>query len=488
MRPSTGSMLPLGNAGATVTYLPEPQPDRPPTCEAIRRLVEEMNAGKVETLLILGGNPVYNAPGDLNFAEALKKVATSIHLSRYRDETSLESTWHLPEAHFLEAWGDARSYDGTYSIVQPLIEPLWGGRSAIEVLAGFLGEKGTVPFCLNGPQGASLKWVCPLFRPGYDLVRSTFKDLLGGKTAVGESVGNALRVLPEPAEKSHPQPPERHRGRSLQAEADFETHVEDSSPRWPLERQRVADRDAETPADDRGRSVPLPPGEGWGEGASDEPPPAASAPDSPHPNHLWRERGSLRSRIARAACGRRLDRRPAGNRLYPRGHRGRWPLCQQRLAPGDAGPDDQGHVGQRGHARPGHGGETRRPRRDAGAAEIRRPAAGAARAYLCRAWPRAWSSSRWAMAGRRRARWAEASRRTWPASAWISIRCGNRRRLDFDQGAAVEPTGKPYPLATTQDHHAIDAVGAAARDQRIGELVARGHAGRVQKPVLSRPA
>ena len=116
----------MENAGTTVTCLAEPQPDRPSHLEAIRSLVAEMNAGKVDTLLILGGNPVYNAPGDLKFAEALKKVATSIHLSRYRDETSLESTWHLPEAHFLEAWGDARSYDGTYSVVQPLIDSALG--------------------------------------------------------------------------------------------------------------------------------------------------------------------------------------------------------------------------------------------------------------------------------------------------------------------------------------------------------------------------
>ncbi len=144
----------LGNAGTTVTYLAEPQPDQPSHAEAIRRLVAEMNAGKVDTLLILGGNPVYNAPGDLKFAEAMKKVATSIHLSRYRDETSVQSTWHLPEAHFLEAWGDVRSYDGTYSIVQPLIDPLWGGRSAIEVLAGFLGEeRGQSPFAGTARRG-----------------------------------------------------------------------------------------------------------------------------------------------------------------------------------------------------------------------------------------------------------------------------------------------------------------------------------------------
>ena len=90
-------------------------------------------------MLILGGNPVYNCPADINFAEALEKVPTSIHLSLYRNETSLQCSWHLPQAHFLESWGDARAYDGDYCIIQPMIEPLHGGRSAIEVLEMILG-------------------------------------------------------------------------------------------------------------------------------------------------------------------------------------------------------------------------------------------------------------------------------------------------------------------------------------------------------------
>ena len=130
----------LGNVGKTMHYVADPAPARPLHLEAITALVADMNAGKVETLLILGGNPVFNAPADLKFAAALGHVKNSIHLSNYVDETSRFCAWHLPRAHQLEAWGDARTFDGTISIGQPLIEPIFGGRVGIEVLALVLGE------------------------------------------------------------------------------------------------------------------------------------------------------------------------------------------------------------------------------------------------------------------------------------------------------------------------------------------------------------
>ena len=85
--------------------------------------------------MILGGNPVYNAPADVPFSEALRKVPLRVHHSLSLDETSYQCHWHLPEAHYLEAWSDARAYDGTASIVQPLVEPLYQGRSALELAA-----------------------------------------------------------------------------------------------------------------------------------------------------------------------------------------------------------------------------------------------------------------------------------------------------------------------------------------------------------------
>src|SRR5262249_25945490 len=86
-------------------------------------------------LLILGGNPVYTAPVDVPFAKAMEKVQLRVHLSQLEDETSALCHWQIPETHFLESWSDARGHDGTASIIQPLIAPLYGGRSAHEILA-----------------------------------------------------------------------------------------------------------------------------------------------------------------------------------------------------------------------------------------------------------------------------------------------------------------------------------------------------------------
>ena len=124
-----------------MVYYPDPQPKRPSHAAALEALVKRMQAGEVKTLLILGGNPVYNAPADLKFAEALKKVPNTVHLALHEDETSQLCAWHLSRAHYLESWGDARTFNGTVSIVQPLIEPLFEGRSPIEVLSLIVDEK-----------------------------------------------------------------------------------------------------------------------------------------------------------------------------------------------------------------------------------------------------------------------------------------------------------------------------------------------------------
>src|SRR5712692_9837996 len=127
----------LGNAGSTVIYTEPVEAAPVDQLESLRELVQDMDAGRVELLLILGGNPVYNAPADFAFGEHLLKVPTRLHLSLYADETSALCQWHIPEAHYLEAWSDVRAYDGTESIVQPLIAPLYNGKSAHEVLAAF---------------------------------------------------------------------------------------------------------------------------------------------------------------------------------------------------------------------------------------------------------------------------------------------------------------------------------------------------------------
>jgi molybdopterin-containing oxidoreductase family iron-sulfur binding subunit len=132
----------LGNVGATVIYT-EPIEAAPVNqVESLRALAADMKAGTVETLVIVGGNPVYTAPTDFGFREALLKVAKRIHLSLYEDETAELCHWHVPEAHYLETWSDARTYDGTASIIQPLIAPLYTGRSPHELLAILLGQPG----------------------------------------------------------------------------------------------------------------------------------------------------------------------------------------------------------------------------------------------------------------------------------------------------------------------------------------------------------
>ena len=122
--------------GAPVTYLPTPEIVPTEQTAAFTELVAEMHGGRVQMLVIVGeSNPVHTAPADLKFAEAIQKVTVVVHSGLFVDETATLSHWHIPAAHYLEAWSDARTIDGTVSIVQPLIQPLYGGKSAHEVIA-----------------------------------------------------------------------------------------------------------------------------------------------------------------------------------------------------------------------------------------------------------------------------------------------------------------------------------------------------------------
>ncbi len=154
----------LGNLGKTIFHYDAVDSDDLKLYrrgQAVAELLRKIHAGEVGALLILGGNPAYDAPADLKFADALGKVNSAVHLALHDDETSQLCRWHLSRAHFLESWGDARTYDGTASLVQPLIEPLFDGRSAIEVLAMILGDE-------QGVEGG-----------GLEIVRRTFRSLLG---------------------------------------------------------------------------------------------------------------------------------------------------------------------------------------------------------------------------------------------------------------------------------------------------------------------
>ncbi|MBX7165853.1 MAG: TAT-variant-translocated molybdopterin oxidoreductase [Pirellulales bacterium] len=157
----------LGNVGTTVAYTDEPAAGLASPLAEFKSLMDEMHAGQVDTLLILGGNPVYNAPADFAFEKALEKVPNSFHLGLYRDETGDRVAWHMPQAHFLESWGDARAYDGLYSIVQPLIEPLYQGRTTADIVS--------LVVTLATDAAAA-----PVV--GQDLVRATFAELSGSGT------------------------------------------------------------------------------------------------------------------------------------------------------------------------------------------------------------------------------------------------------------------------------------------------------------------
>jgi molybdopterin-containing oxidoreductase family iron-sulfur binding subunit len=133
----------LGNVGQTVTYIDPVEVDAVEHGQSIKDLIADMNAGKVDTLVIIGGNPAYNAPVDLDFLSAVEKVKLRIQFSSYKNETTDYMHWHVPGTHYLEAWSDARSYDGIAIVIQPMIMPLYDGKSEHEVLAMFTDQPGT---------------------------------------------------------------------------------------------------------------------------------------------------------------------------------------------------------------------------------------------------------------------------------------------------------------------------------------------------------
>jgi molybdopterin-containing oxidoreductase family iron-sulfur binding subunit len=149
----------LGATGKTVLYTDPVVPMPSEQLTDLKSLVNDMAAGKVQWLVILGVNPVYSAPADMNFAAALERVPYSAHLGQLLDETGTQTTWHLNQAHYLEHWTDARAYDGTLSIVQPMIDPLYNGVTAHEVLQGLL----------DAPQASA-----------YDVVLANFKTTAKG--------------------------------------------------------------------------------------------------------------------------------------------------------------------------------------------------------------------------------------------------------------------------------------------------------------------
>jgi len=138
----------LQNDGKTVFYTDAVEVNPTDQLASLQDLVKDLDAGAVDVLLILGGNPVFNAPVELGMGDRIRKAKLRVHLSLFEDETSAVCQWHLPEAHYLETWGDARAFDGTITIQQPLIEPLYGGRSVLQVLNMMADNPLAVPYDL----------------------------------------------------------------------------------------------------------------------------------------------------------------------------------------------------------------------------------------------------------------------------------------------------------------------------------------------------
>ncbi len=133
----------LGSAGTTITYHAPIDGGVGLHNAGINQLVKDMNDGKVKAVLFMGTNPAYTLPADLKFADAIKKVPFSAHYGLHEDETSVLCQWHVPAAHFLEYWGDIRAIDGTVSLIQPLIQPLYeAAKSPVEFLAALSGRPG----------------------------------------------------------------------------------------------------------------------------------------------------------------------------------------------------------------------------------------------------------------------------------------------------------------------------------------------------------
>ncbi|HUV97616.1 MAG TPA: TAT-variant-translocated molybdopterin oxidoreductase, partial [Acidobacteriaceae bacterium] len=162
----------LGNVGKTVVYTETVNPMPTVEIDDLKQLVGDLNAGKVDWLVILDTNPVYSAPADLEFEKAMGHAKTVAHMGLYVDETADIADWHINAAHYLESWSDVRAYDGTVSIVQPMIDPLYGGKSVHHLIQAMLDQPDLSPM---------------------EAVRQNWKSMLGGAPVAGKT-GEAKAV------------------------------------------------------------------------------------------------------------------------------------------------------------------------------------------------------------------------------------------------------------------------------------------------------
>lgn len=191
----------LGNAGATVYYTEPVESNAEDQLESLRTLVRDMEDGKVDSLIVIDVNPVYDAPADLNFAAAMEKVNHRVHLGLYVDETAVYCHWHIPMAHFLESWGDCRAFDGTVSLIQPLIAPLYGGKTATELMAAMSGKGGLAYDILRA------HWQQVKGSAGFETFwrESLAKGLIEGSAFAPKEVEARANVFSQPQQSSGPE-------------------------------------------------------------------------------------------------------------------------------------------------------------------------------------------------------------------------------------------------------------------------------------------
>ncbi len=179
----------LGNVGQTVRLLDGVEPEN---THSLQELVNDLNSGRVETLVIAGQNPVYSAPSSLNFEAAMRKARLVVRVGQFFDETSRWCHWHIPEAHYLETWSDARAFDGTITIQQPLIEPLYNGKSGSELIAILLGRPDQTAHDI-----VKSYWNDRTKAGEFDRFwQSSLHDGFINGTAVGVITGNAVALPP----------------------------------------------------------------------------------------------------------------------------------------------------------------------------------------------------------------------------------------------------------------------------------------------------
>jgi molybdopterin-containing oxidoreductase family iron-sulfur binding subunit len=222
----------LGNVGQTVSYIDPLSPNSDRTqVEQLRELIGDIDGGRVKALIILGGNPVYNTPADLKLShERIQKInetGMTVHLGQHFDETAEQCKWHVAEKHYLESWSDARAYDGTATIIQPLIAPLYDGKNAHEIVQLFMREN--------------------FDKRDFDIVREYWQRT---NITAPVPVKAAAPTAEHGAAADHSTPPAGEHGTSGAAPATGEQHGDSSATKNqnPAVSENLAPKAAATPA------------------------------------------------------------------------------------------------------------------------------------------------------------------------------------------------------------------------------------------------